>query len=235
MGARAKELCEAAGGRLVQKNGRSYCALPVGTSDAVKMRLGETLQAKAIIRHYDLANPPQRPIGVRRQNFFHILALTAVTSQDYFLALPATYLIDGDFDNQGIREDMELLGVRALIRPQSFQDVDSTYCTVSNTFTSGGWELMVNRRPVAHDLILNIAPSIKWEPGAVGGTFTTSLIPADFYWFRRELGIRLDKLVIKNTDIVSVRATFPEPLTTKSGMKVGFQIAVRVAKEEVLL
>lgn len=224
-----KEACELAGGTLVQKDGKLYCNVPPGTPESVKAGLATAFQPTAAVSYHDLTHPPQRPVVVRNQNFFHVLELTNVTFADFFLQTPAVYGIDGDFDNLGIKENMEIKGIRALIRPQSFQDVDSTYCTVMNQFTDAGWQLMVNREPKAHGIVLNIAPTIKWEPGSALNNYTTSLIPADFMWFRRELGSKLDKITVRNTDIVSVHLILPSAFTTKTGMKVGFQLACRPA------
>lgn len=234
MGAPVKELCEAANGKIVQAGGKVYCQLPAGTPEAVKAGIAKALQPKSVVRYYDLANPPQEKTRLRRKNFRHLRTLTAVTTPEFFHTLGVNYGLDYNFDQSGIKEDMEILGIRALIDPQSYQDVDSTYCTVFNQFTSGSWTLMKDREPRADGRNMDICPTIKWEPGAAANQYTTSIIPADFYWFRRELGAKLDKIVVKTRNRITVQARFLTALTLKSGMMVGFELACRVASAKTV-
>ena len=220
------------GGRVAMVNGQPVAVM--GSDNAAAA-------TKAVVTHYDISNPPKRPVNVRFQPVFHKKGgtnqtpITAVSQVNFFDTTPLAYGIDGNFDRQGIQLDQEIVGLRALISPQSFQDVDSTYCTVMSLWQDAGWEVLVNRNPVQTGLMIDIAPRMEWR-GNGAGKFITTVEKAEFFLFRDNPTIgALDRLVVNRDDNVTVRVNLASAFTPKSGMSVGIELATRPARQAVLL
>jgi hypothetical protein len=235
VGAKLKELCEAGGGRLEVRGGVTGCVYPSGTPDFQIQPLKNAATNRAVVEYHSLQNPPQRPINYRRKDYFHLKTVTALPNVLFFDVVPAIPAIDGNFLTAGIKQDMEVFGIRALIDPASYQDVGSDYCEVFNLINSGSWELLINNTPVVDGRIQEISPFQDWREANTAGNWVLSLNKSEFYYFEKEDKSGYDKLVVSDKDVVYVRATFATALTTKSGMKIGFQLADRPAVRAVLL
>jgi len=232
----AQQLIAKFGGTIVMNNGVLSASFPTqAQADAYKAAVaaGTTSSAAsgARVNYNSITNPPERPLNIRRKDYHDFQALSGVFSYDFFGAVGTVYPINYNFDTAGIKENMEILGIRALISPQSFQQVDSTYCTVMNLFLNGSWELQINRSQIYTGRIQTIAPDVEWRPDAAGTGYTTSLKTRPFLFFRDAPETPLDRLVVDVDDFITVKAQWAAAFTVKSDMTVGFELATRPLKK----